>query len=405
LEKVAARLGTAINNQVKIQRFLDAMHPELRYAVEPEVKDRATAAWKDIKELAIERMMDYSRQDTMDEISQRIEAIDSPFSERPPFPHSSQAMNPQPNQGSPNHGPPTNNKQVRRLTNNEKAQLRCEKKCYYCEKTGHFFNECRARQRIQQSGKWVQSAHTTVSIIEEPIPSTVEEFIEAARAEPTKKDHINNMVTNMNINEHQARALLDTGTTGTNLMSSSWVQTHNINTRELSTAVTIHMAVKGSKTNANRFAHANVEIKQGTTERNKFLIVALSSYDIILEMPFLQDNHVSLNTADSNAYFPKPDVTIQCATRQLRTLATSSVMDPTWPHRAPATAAIRDSTWSDRIPDDSAKQPIRRIPILANPTTMESPHIPLFDKMFPTVFPEKKPEALPPLRNGCNHII
>jgi hypothetical protein len=52
LEKVGARLGTAINSQVKIQRFLDAMHPELRYAVEPEVKDRSTAAWKDVKELA-----------------------------------------------------------------------------------------------------------------------------------------------------------------------------------------------------------------------------------------------------------------------------------------------------------------------------------------------------------------
>jgi predicted aspartyl protease len=156
------------------------------------------------------------------------------------------------------------------------------------------------------------------------------------------------MVTNMNINGHQARVpLLDTGTTGTNLMSSSWAQTHNINTRELSTPVIIHMAAKGSKTNANRFAHANGEIKQGTTERTKFLIVAMSSYDIILRMPFLQDNHVSLTTADSTAYFPKHDGTIQCATRQLRTLATSAVMDPTWPHRAPATAAIKDSTWCD----------------------------------------------------------
>jgi hypothetical protein len=33
MEKVAARLGEAITNAVKIQRFLDAMHPELRYAV------------------------------------------------------------------------------------------------------------------------------------------------------------------------------------------------------------------------------------------------------------------------------------------------------------------------------------------------------------------------------------
>jgi hypothetical protein len=287
LENVAARLGTAINNQVKIQRFLDAMHPELRYAVEPEVKDRATAAWKDIKELANQKDEGlfqagrYGRNQPADRTNRQ------PHSSNATTHHSSQAMNPQFARGNANHGRANNNRQVKRLTDSEKAQLRREKKCYYCKKTGHFFNQCRARQRNQQSGKWVQSAHTTVSIIEDSMPPTVEEFIEAARAEPTKKDHINNMVTNMNINGHQARVLLDTGTTGTNLMSSSWAQTHNINTQELSTPVIIHMAPKGSKTNANRFAHANVELKQGTTERTKFLIVAISSYDIILGMPFL----------------------------------------------------------------------------------------------------------------------
>jgi hypothetical protein len=99
------------------------------------------------------------------------------------------------------------------------------------------------------------------------------------------------------------------------------------------------MAAKGSKTHANRFAHANVEIKQGTAERAQFLIIAISSYDIILGMSFLQDNHVSLNTTDSAAYFAKHDVTIQCATRQIRALATSAVMGPMWPHRVPAAAA------------------------------------------------------------------
>jgi hypothetical protein len=333
LEKVAARLGTAINNQVKIQRFLDAMHPELRYAVEPEIKDRSTASWKDKKELA-------NRKD------------DGLF----------QAGRYGQNQPSSSN-----------------ATFKHTKKCYYCNQTGHLFKECRARQRSQQSGKWVQSAHTTVSIGgEDPTPSTVEEFVEAARTQPTrsartqprKKEHINNMVTNMNVNGHQARVLLDTGTTGTNLMSSSWAHTHNINTRELPTPVTIHMAAKGSKTNANRFAHANVEIKQGTAERAKFLIVAISSYDIILGMPFkfLQDNHVSLNTADSTAYFGKHYVTIQCATRQIRALATSGVMDSMWPHRVPA-------AWRHRIPARSAKQPIRRILILANPATLEPPHL------------------------------
>jgi hypothetical protein len=393
LEKVAARLGTAINNQVKIQRFLDAMHPELRYAVEPEVKDRSTAAWKDVKELA-------NRKD--DGLFQAGRYGRNQSADRTRQPHSSNATFQPSGQARPyTPGRPNNNKQVKRLTDNEKAQLRREKKCFYCKKPGHFFNECRARQRNQQSGKWVQSAHTTVALLEDrappPVdrmPPTVEDFIEAARTEPTKKDRVNNMVTNMNVNGHQARVLLDTGTTGTNLMSSSWAQTHNINTRELPMPITIHMAAKGSKTNANRSAHANVEIKQGTTERAKFLIVAISSYDVILGMPFLQDNQVALNTADSTAYFPKHNVTIQCATKQFRTLATSAVtgMDPTWPRQ---------------IPDDSAKVAIRRIPILADSAAMEPepPHIPRFDKMFPTVFPEKEPEGLPPLRHGCNHII
>jgi hypothetical protein len=165
----------------------------------------------------------------------------------------------------------------------------------------------------------------------------------------------------MSINDQQARVLLDTGTTGTNLMSSSWNQMHNVTTKELPTPITIHMAAKGSKINANRFAWAPMEIKPGNLgkERTKFFIVAVSSYDVILGMPFLQEHHVVLNTADSTAYFPKHDVTIQCTTRQAKTFATSSATE----------------------------------------------EIPPFDKMFPKLFPEKEPEGLPPLREGCNHII
>jgi hypothetical protein len=49
---VAARLGQAITNAVKIQRFLDDMHPELRYAVEPDIQDCSKADWNEVKQLA-----------------------------------------------------------------------------------------------------------------------------------------------------------------------------------------------------------------------------------------------------------------------------------------------------------------------------------------------------------------
>jgi hypothetical protein len=52
MEKAATRLGEEITNTVKLQRFLDAMHPELRYAVEPDIPNRSKAVWDDVKKLA-----------------------------------------------------------------------------------------------------------------------------------------------------------------------------------------------------------------------------------------------------------------------------------------------------------------------------------------------------------------
>jgi hypothetical protein len=344
MEKVAARLGEEITNTVKIQRFLDAMHPELRYAVEPDIPNRSKAVWDDVKKLAERKdaaLFQAGRYGRNQPSGQRYNQQSS-NANAPQWRNSSNSNAPQwrnapqwqnsyssnanaPNWRSNNGTPGRGNSgktSFKRLTDNEKAQLRKDRKCFYCKKPGHIFNDCRARQRNQQDGKFIQSAHTTVEIEEpENLPETVEDFIESvrttnngnesARTNDQSKEKVNNMVTNMNVDGHQARILLDTGTTGTNLMSSSWAQTHNVTTKELPSPITIHMAAKGSKTNANRYAWASVEIK-GTTEKTKFLIVAVSSYDVILGMPFLQEHHVILNTADSTAYFPKHHVSRAC---------------------------------------------------------------------------------------------
>ena len=39
LEKLSARLGKRITKEAKIQRFIDAMHPDLRYMVKPEISE------------------------------------------------------------------------------------------------------------------------------------------------------------------------------------------------------------------------------------------------------------------------------------------------------------------------------------------------------------------------------
>jgi hypothetical protein len=52
IEKLAYRIGSAINEQIKIQKFLDSMHPELQLAVESDIEDRGTATWENVKKLA-----------------------------------------------------------------------------------------------------------------------------------------------------------------------------------------------------------------------------------------------------------------------------------------------------------------------------------------------------------------
>ena len=100
------------------------------------------------------------------------------------------------------------------------------------------------------------------------------------------------MVTSLKINGHYGRVLLDTGTTGRNLMSSNWAQTNNIPTRELAQPITINMAAKGSKTMAKHEATGTVEIGAGQKAKTSFLIVSIARYDAILGMPFLQENAV-----------------------------------------------------------------------------------------------------------------
>jgi transposase InsO family protein len=227
---------------------------------------------------------------------------------------------------------------------------------------------------------------------------TLEEFFESRKMTTNTKE-MNDMVTNMKVNEKQARVLLDTGTRGTNLISSSWAQTHNIPTKNLPTPITIHRAAKGSKTNANGEAYANVEIRTGHAVKTKFLIVAISSYDIILGMPFLQTNQVILNTANSTAHFEGLNYTIQCAVRQPRTLAVVASA-ATIPEQ-PRTLAVVASAAT------ISEQP-RTLAVVASAATIPEQiveDLPPFDKIYPTVFPEKEPEGLPPLRPGCNHVV
>jgi hypothetical protein len=171
MEKVAARLGDAITNAVKIQRFLDAMQPELCYAVEPDIQDRSKASWDDVKQLAewkdaaLFQAGRYGRSQPSGprQSHQQSSNANSP-QWRNSYPGNANAPQWRPsNNGAPGRGN-SGKSSFKRLTDNEKAQLRKDRKCFYWKKPGHIFNDCRARQQNQQNGKFIQSAHTTVNL-------------------------------------------------------------------------------------------------------------------------------------------------------------------------------------------------------------------------------------------------
>jgi hypothetical protein len=109
-----------------------------------------------------------------------------------------------------------------------------------------------------------------------------------------------------------------------------------------------------------------VEIAPQIRVKTQFLVVPIKEYQAIVGMPFLQQHEVKLDTANGTAIFGKHrDYTIRCNKTQ--------------------SAAI--------------------LVTAAAGTNEETVTLPDFTKEFPNVFPEREPERLPPLREGCNHKI
>jgi hypothetical protein len=174
------------------------------------------------------------------------------------------------------------------------------------------------------------------------------------------------MVTTLRINNGKAKVLFDTGTTGTNLLSNAFVQTNGIQTEAMQPPVIIRLATKGSKTVAKDQVTCTMEIAPQIRVKTQFLVVPIKEYQAIMGMPFLQQHEVKLDTANGTAIFGKHrDYTIRCNETQ--------------------SAAI--------------------LVTAAAGTNEETVTLPDFTKEFPNVFPEREPEGLPPLREGCNHRI
>ena len=98
------------------------------------------------------------------------------------------------------------------------------------------------------------------------------------------KDHL---LVSVLINGHETKALVDQQTTEVNLISKQFCNTFGIAQQPLKQAVNIQMTVKGSRSKATH--EAIVEIDYGDfKEQERFIVVNLSSWDVILGHPALK---------------------------------------------------------------------------------------------------------------------
>jgi len=117
----------------------------------------------------------------------------------------------------------------------------------------------------------------------------------------------------MKINNKIAQTLFDTGTTGTNLKATSFIQVTGIKTESLNAPIIIRLATKGSKMVAKERVTCNVEIAKGITIETTFLVVPIKDYQVIMGIPFLQKYVVKLDSANSTVIFSKyRNYTIKC---------------------------------------------------------------------------------------------
>ena len=159
IEKLATRLGNSIGPGAKIQKLLDAMHPQLRKAVKPGFEDRTDTEWPKIVKLA-------ERHDNV------LYDTGTYSKEDWAYHHPKSAALEQ-----------TNNWQSKKMNWNTnpkpttlKNRSKPERKCYFCQKPGHFIKDCRKRKAQNANRQNIRTAVAEVG--SNHANKTFEEFMQ-----------------------------------------------------------------------------------------------------------------------------------------------------------------------------------------------------------------------------------
>ncbi len=287
--------------------------------------------------------------------------------------------------------------------------------CYNCNKKGHYANKCpeksirSAAQSVRPKTNnsyprkpFVRTAAVNISHKEGKLPSDLYD------------DSSKHMIINVEINCNPARALVDQQTTGSNLISNSYVTTHQRPTIQLKKEIAVHLALQGSRGKSTHYVKTNLGIGNHK-EPVSFCIAALADWDIIIGEPLLRELKAKIDVA-------KQTMTIQPEMSQSPILIKATVRPPKDnANESPTTVS------SARImvapnhesPEELLQQAVSKkkqktekqqlmsqasdsIPYSYENAVRQLGYDPI--RTFPDVFPETKPTELPPLRK-INHKI
>ena len=244
--------------------------------------------------------------------------------------------------------------------------------------------ECRVRKHHEQMGK---STHST------ELDDFFKTFLESLNIEYNRPTH---MTADLKIGGKTARTLRDTGTVGVNLMSLNWAQSNRIKTKKIDNPVDIRMATKDSKAMANHSAKEDIEIGNVKRISCNFLLLPISSYDVILGMPFMTKANVILRPGSGNATFGDSNMAIKCASLGELTAAAAIKI-------IPATTELLDVKTSKLELLDTIRRMAKAAIDILNDSELEEAHphaeellimaaqifnqqLPNFQKEFPTVY-------------------
>src|SRR5947208_13411621 len=192
-------------------------------------------------------------------------------------------------------------------------------------------------------------------------------------------------------NNHPARALIDTATMRTNLISNNFCYQHGIKSWSLLEPLTMSLAVKGSRLKLQREALATLQL--GNHEIPcKFRLASLDKWDIILGMSILGKFNAIIDLGKRSVYLPK--LGTHLATDRSSQLFPSSARIELLQEDIKLT--IPKDFQTDLDQESINKTLLKLAAAYIQASVKATTFNPVTE--FPDIFPEKIPNELSPLR-------